>query len=266
MAQNRHRALRPLFLSARGWNIRRTASRRQLLLGSSPPLARRPPTAFLPLQIRRKPGISGWATGRHRSGAGPRRSQKVREYETAALHLGSASERYWPKRALHLAGGQTEGEKIAIRYYLDQGASILAQAPLGGETISYYKNSSDIIQQSPTEEITNLINEGVSVIPRSSGIPAPTPLITASTSPNLWTMPAGIPFCLRWVATPGRFSIITNPSASRMFSSPEKERRPSWVRLQWAISTPWARRSKRLSSMNRLRGPETTLGLALKCF
>ena len=26
-----------------------------------------------------------------------------------------------PKRALHLAGGQTEGEKIAIRYYLDQG-------------------------------------------------------------------------------------------------------------------------------------------------
>jgi hypothetical protein len=190
--------------------------------------------------------------------------EKVREYETAALHLGSASERYWPKRALHLAGGQTEGEKIAIRYYLDQGAGILAQAPLGGETVSYYKNSSDIVQQSPTEEITRLINEGVSVI-----------TFFGHSSSNTFDYSINEPQSLD---NAGRYPILfaLGCNAGQIFNNYKSlsesyvfEPRKGAAAFVGTSSVGYLNALGEeiqavYQSMNRLGGPETTLGLALK--
>ncbi|MBK6950230.1 MAG: hypothetical protein IPH16_21050 [Haliscomenobacter sp.] len=189
---------------------------------------------------------------------------KVREYETAALHLGASDERYWPKRALHLAGGQTEGEKIAIRYYLDQGAAILAQAPLGGETVSYYKNSSDIVQQSPTEEITQLINKGVSVI-TFFGHSSSNTFDYSINEPQSLDNTGRYPILFALGCNAGHiFNNYKSLSESYVFE-PRKGAAAFLGTSSVGYLNALGEEIKSIyQSMNRLGGTETTLGLALK--
>jgi len=69
----------------------------------------------------------------------------------------------WRKRVLHLGGGNTQ-EQPRFRGYLEQFESKIIGNKFGGEVTSFFKTSSDPIQISLSDQITELIDDGVSLI------------------------------------------------------------------------------------------------------
>ena len=72
-------------------------------------------------------------------------------------------DRAWRKRILHLGGGNTQ-EQPAFKAHLGSFESIIENSLFGAEVMSFYKTTSDPIQISTSEQLTNIINEGVSVM------------------------------------------------------------------------------------------------------
>lgn len=70
----------------------------------------------------------------------------------------------WTKRAIHLAGGQSEGEKTLIRSYLDTMGHHLSLAPLGMQVHSFYKTSFDALPQTAAGSLQQQLNQGAALL------------------------------------------------------------------------------------------------------
>ena len=69
----------------------------------------------------------------------------------------------WRKRILHLGGGNTQEQPI-FKNYLAGFESIIENNKFGADVTSYYKTTSDPVQISISDQLTNIINEGISVM------------------------------------------------------------------------------------------------------
>ncbi len=88
--------------------------------------------------------------------------QKVRDYENPPSN--DAEWRGWRKEVLHLGGGGAASEQNLIRGYLNQMKSTLENSDFGASVTSFFKTSTDPIQQSQTDLLLARINGGVSVM------------------------------------------------------------------------------------------------------
>ena len=73
------------------------------------------------------------------------------------------SDKAWRKRILHLGGGNSQEQPI-FKNYLSGFESIIENNKFGAEVTSYYKTTSDPVQISISDQLTNFINEGISVL------------------------------------------------------------------------------------------------------
>ena len=88
---------------------------------------------------------------------------KVMAHENAQSSSQSIPNKEWMKRMIHLGGGNTN-EQAQFRGYLNALKDIIENNQYGGKVTSFFKTSSDPIQFSQSDALTNLINDGVSVI------------------------------------------------------------------------------------------------------
>ncbi|HMQ48274.1 MAG TPA: C25 family cysteine peptidase [Saprospiraceae bacterium] len=89
--------------------------------------------------------------------------QKVKDHE-AGYNLTAESERAWHKEMIHLGGGGTPNEQSVIRTALTQMEEEVERNDCGANVLSVYKTSTDPIQQSQSEVISQRITDGVSII------------------------------------------------------------------------------------------------------
>jgi len=83
--------------------------------------------------------------------------------QTQASSDQTKEDKEWLKRILHLSGG-SPAEQATIASYLEQMEFVIEGNDFGGEVTTFYKTSSDPVQISTSQEIFDLINNGVSMI------------------------------------------------------------------------------------------------------
>lgn len=89
---------------------------------------------------------------------------KVKLHEIADQVPQTIEDKYWFKKILQLGGGETPGEKAAIRSSLEKIETVLSDTILGGDVFSLYKASSNVIEFADNEKITELFNNGISIL------------------------------------------------------------------------------------------------------
>ncbi|PHN01464.1 putative type IX secretion system sortase PorU2 [Flavilitoribacter nigricans] len=89
---------------------------------------------------------------------------KVRSVEANTQLPQTIADRAWTKHILHLGGGGTAGEQITIKNRLEALADLIEESTFGGSVRAFYKNSTDVIQNSLSQEIFDYINQGTSII------------------------------------------------------------------------------------------------------
>lgn len=89
---------------------------------------------------------------------------KVRNLEATVSNGQTIEERAWMKNIIHLGGGGSSGEQVAIKNNLERMAGEIEGNLFGGKVTPFYKTSTDPIQQSRSEQIFDRINEGTAVI------------------------------------------------------------------------------------------------------
>lgn len=89
--------------------------------------------------------------------------QKVKDHE-AGYKATNEAERAWHKEVIHLGGGGTPNEQSVIRTALTQMEEEVEQNDCGARVLSVYKTSTDPIQQSQSELISQRITDGASII------------------------------------------------------------------------------------------------------
>lgn len=89
--------------------------------------------------------------------------EKVQAYEGALNAPQTLADKGWMKRVVHLGGGDPTIQ-TAIKNSLASMGNILVDSEYGAELITFLKTSADPIQISQTQRLTDLINDGVSVI------------------------------------------------------------------------------------------------------
>lgn len=92
--------------------------------------------------------------------------EKIKAFEANALRPQTIQDKLWMKNILHLGGGNAAnpGEQQIIRNHLKNFADVLASSKFGAHTMSYFKTSTDPIQQPQTELIFDYINNGISLL------------------------------------------------------------------------------------------------------
>ncbi|MEM6967249.1 MAG: C25 family cysteine peptidase, partial [Bacteroidota bacterium] len=89
---------------------------------------------------------------------------KVIVQETNQLQQAQTiTERAWRKRILHLGGGNAQ-EQPRFKSYLAQMEDIIEDNRYGAEVFSFFKTSSDPVQSSVSDQLTDLINGGISIM------------------------------------------------------------------------------------------------------
>ena len=89
---------------------------------------------------------------------------KVIDYENAKSNLPSTLESLWAKEFIHLGGGNNQNEQTTIKNKLNNYASIASDVQIGANVNSFFKTSTDPIQTSQSQEITDRINDGAAVV------------------------------------------------------------------------------------------------------
>ncbi|MCB9276483.1 MAG: hypothetical protein H6564_20785 [Lewinellaceae bacterium] len=89
--------------------------------------------------------------------------QKVKDFEANAREVDEES-RAWKKEVMHLGGGGTASEQSFIKNALGQMENILGNSSFGANVYSFYKTSTDPIQQAQSGQITQRINDGASIV------------------------------------------------------------------------------------------------------
>ncbi len=94
--------------------------------------------------------------------------EKVQLYESiqsTPLSVETAyDEKLWMKHVLHLGGGTSESEQGQYQGYLDNYKRIIEDTLFGGHVTSFFKTSTAPIQIAQSENLHNLINEGISLL------------------------------------------------------------------------------------------------------
>lgn len=90
--------------------------------------------------------------------------EKVKAVEASKQLPQTVADRAWTKQILHLGGGSSSGEQSNIRNHLNSMATEIEQNTFGGSVKSFFKNSTDVIQNSLSQEIFEYINQGTSII------------------------------------------------------------------------------------------------------
>lgn len=85
--------------------------------------------------------------------------KKVKEFEAVQNMPQTIEEKAWTKRIVHFAGGDIRIQD-QIKYDLDSLARILANSSFGATSSSFYKTSTDVIQELQTDVVNRVINEG----------------------------------------------------------------------------------------------------------
>ncbi|HKC67822.1 MAG TPA: C25 family cysteine peptidase, partial [Bacteroidia bacterium] len=83
---------------------------------------------------------------------------KVQLYETQPI------DSLWQKRAIHFIGGTTPSDQSAFNYYMNFLKQTYQDTLIGGHVFSFYKTSTAPISINTNDSITQLINEGVSLM------------------------------------------------------------------------------------------------------
>ena len=81
-------------------------------------------------------------------------------YQTASQTI---EDRAWMKNFLHLGGGDANIQDF-IKGRLQDMEDTISQSQLGANVLAYYKNSTNVIQNANSEDVTNRINEGLAWI------------------------------------------------------------------------------------------------------
>jgi hypothetical protein len=89
--------------------------------------------------------------------------EKVKEQEAVARSTREA-DRAWRKEIIHLGGGGGAAEQQIIRNALARMESTIEANRYGGNVFSFFKTSSEPIQQAQSEQITGRINSGAGII------------------------------------------------------------------------------------------------------
>ncbi len=83
--------------------------------------------------------------------------QKMMEHEALPVEL-------WQKKVLHFSGGGTESEVLQLRSFMDSYKDIIEDTLFGASVQTFQKTSSLPFQITQVDSITELINNGVSLI------------------------------------------------------------------------------------------------------
>ena len=89
--------------------------------------------------------------------------KKVIEHEAQKNNPQTIEGKLWMKRVLHLSGGDSfiQGQ---IRNMLSNMGDVLETTSFGGDITTFYKTSSDPIENSQSEAVREIINNGVSIL------------------------------------------------------------------------------------------------------
>ncbi|NJL74223.1 MAG: hypothetical protein HC892_03455 [Saprospiraceae bacterium] len=85
--------------------------------------------------------------------------KKVKEFEAVQNMPQTIEEKAWTKRIVHFAGGDIRIQD-QIKYDLDNLANLLATSTFGAASSSFYKTSTDVIQELQKDVVSKVINEG----------------------------------------------------------------------------------------------------------
>ena len=83
--------------------------------------------------------------------------RKVKDYESAGVEE-------WMKQILHFGGGSSEIEQSSFKNYLLEYEDLIEDSLFGGYVHTFLKNSSDPLQLNLSDSVTNMINNGISLM------------------------------------------------------------------------------------------------------
>lgn len=89
--------------------------------------------------------------------------QKLIEYESAYKAPQRKEDKYWQKKIIHLSGGGPT-DQARISNYLKNMSDKIEKNQFAGDVTTFFKTSSDNLQNSVSDGILNLINEGSKII------------------------------------------------------------------------------------------------------
>lgn len=92
-------------------------------------------------------------------------TKKLRDVEGQINQGGQTiADRDWMKQIMHLGGGTTPGEQSSIKSRLQRMEDSIRISEMGANVVSFFKTSSEPIEDSRQEAIFNRINAGTSII------------------------------------------------------------------------------------------------------
>jgi len=89
--------------------------------------------------------------------------RKVIAYEQNISLPQTIEDKAWMKNIIHLGGGSPDIQ-TTIKNRLQQAEAIIEDVQFGANVHSFFKTSSDVVTEAPTEQIENLINEGAAMV------------------------------------------------------------------------------------------------------
>lgn len=91
---------------------------------------------------------------------------KVEEYELQQdpNSYYSVADKLWQKQILHFGGGSNEVEQNTFKFYLESYESDLEDSKFGGNVTSYYKTVSDPVDPAILTDVTDIIDNGISLM------------------------------------------------------------------------------------------------------
>lgn len=90
---------------------------------------------------------------------------KAKDYVAAQNAPQVIADKFWMKRVLHLGGGSNAQDQAIFQYYLNSYKPFIEDSVyFGGKVYSFFKTSSDPIQQATSSQLRELIDNGISLI------------------------------------------------------------------------------------------------------
>ncbi|MEX0811298.1 MAG: C25 family cysteine peptidase [Chitinophagales bacterium] len=94
--------------------------------------------------------------------------EKIIDFEEEQRKVGdphqTIANKSWMKRVLHLGGGTGAAQQNTFKFYLDDFKSTIVDTSYGADVESFFKTTSSPIQIAQSQRLTDLINDGTSMI------------------------------------------------------------------------------------------------------
>jgi len=111
------------------------------------------------------------------------------------LYESQPADSLWRKRAIHFIGGITPSDQLSFNGYMNSLKQIYQDTLVGGAVYSFYKTSTAPISINTNDSVTQLINQGVSLM-TFFGHGSPTGFDQNIDAPSAYNNPPKIPFIL----------------------------------------------------------------------